>query len=133
MLPAGSSIVCVDKDPQRIEAAYEGIALQFRQADIQQIDFTPGSLSGVLIANALHYVNDQPAFIGRINRFLAKQASWIIIEYDTDTSNPWIPYPVSFNTLKALFNSHGDVRKLGERPSVYGRAKLYACQVTPRH
>lgn len=130
MLPSGSSIVCVDKDRQHIDPVYKKVSLQFRQADIQTVSFTPGSLSGLLIANALHYVKDQPAFIERTMGFLAERASWIIIEYDSDVSNPWVPYPLSFNSLKKLFDGYRNVRKLHERPSVYGRANLYACQVS---
>lgn len=133
LLPEGSNIICVDKDPQRIDPAYSGNSLQFKKADIQQVNFEPGSLSGVLIANALHYVKDQEAFIERIDKFLQPGGSWVLVEYDTTVASPWVPYPVSFNRLKELYKGYGEIRKLNERDSVFGRAKLYACQVKRTH
>lgn len=130
LLPGNSRIVCVDKELQAIKPLYDGVHLEFNQADIQEIDFAPRSLSGILMANSLHYVKNQPKFIERISQFLNKNASFIIIEYDTDVSNQWVPYPLSFNTLSKLLKGYGKVRKLNERPSIYGSAHLYACQVS---
>jgi ubiquinone/menaquinone biosynthesis C-methylase UbiE len=130
ILPKGSNIICVDIGTQHIEPVYNNNSLQFKKADIQQVSFAPGSLSGILMANSLHYVKDQRSFIERIGKFLAANASYIIVEYDTDIANQWVPYPLSFNTLNKLFDKYDTVRKLNERPSVYGRANLYACQVS---
>ena len=132
LLPDGSNIICVDKETQPIAPLYDGVSLQFEKADIQKINFEPSSLSGILIANALHYVKDQKAFIKRLDTFLVQDASWIIVEYDTEASNRWVPYPVSFNRLKELFIGYGDVYTLGEKQSVYGQSILYACQVKRR-
>lgn len=133
LLPDGSKIICVDKATQAIEPFYGGTSLRFEKADIQKVSFEPNSLSGILIANALHYVKDQQAFIKRLNGFLTQDASWIIVEYDTETANQWVPYPVSFKRLKELFGKYGNVYQLGERQSVYGHSKLYACQIAPSH
>lgn len=129
LLPDGSNIICVDKETQPIAPLYDGTSLRFEKADIQKVSFEPNSLSGILIANALHYIKDPQAFIKRLDKFLTQEASWIIVEYDTVTANKWVPYPVSFNRLKELFKGYGDVYPLGERQSVYGHSMLYACQV----
>jgi trans-aconitate methyltransferase len=63
LLPDGSNIVCVDKETQTIVPFHDGKSLRFEKADIQKVSFEPNSLSGILIANALHYVKDQQAFI----------------------------------------------------------------------
>jgi ubiquinone/menaquinone biosynthesis C-methylase UbiE len=132
LLPEGSNIICVDNEPQSISPFYDGKSLRFEKADIQHVSFEQNSLSGILIANALHYIKDQQAFIKRLDNFLTEEGSWIIVEYDTVTANPWIPYPVSFNRLKELFKGYGDIHTLGERQSVYGHSMLYACQVKRR-
>jgi trans-aconitate methyltransferase len=132
LLPNGSNIICVDKETQPIAPLYEGKSLRFEKADIQKVSFAPNSLSGILIANALHYVKDQQAFIQRLDKFLTQEASWIIVEYDTVKANQWIPYPVSFKRMKELFEEYGNVYPLGEKQSVYGHSMLYACQVKRR-
>jgi ubiquinone/menaquinone biosynthesis C-methylase UbiE len=129
LLPEASNIICVDKETQAIDPVYKNNSLQFKKADIQQVNFDPGTLSGVLIANALHYIKNQEAFIERVNKFLRADATWIIVEYDTTTSNRWVPYPVSFNRLEELYKSYGEIIKLNERASAFGQAMLYACQV----
>jgi trans-aconitate methyltransferase len=130
LLPEGSRITCIDQEPQQIEPSINGVSLRFEKAKIEKMVFAPRSLDGILMANALHYVKDQPGFIERLESFLSPTASFLIVEYDTDLSNRWVPYPISFSRLQHLFKDYSDVKKLGERPSVYGRANLYACQIT---
>lgn len=130
LLPEGSSIVCIDKETQPIQPLYNGVLLPFKKADIETVSFEPHSLDGIMMANALHYVKDQPAFIERLAGFTN---SFLIVEYDTDIANPWVPYPVSFKRLQQLFQKYDFVKKLADRPSVYGRANLYACQITNNH
>jgi hypothetical protein len=120
LLAPGSNIICIDKDRQQIEPVYNGVSLRFERADIEKVKL-PG-LDGVLMANSLHYIKRQEEFVETLN-----VPSIIVVEYDTDIANRWVPYPVSFKRLQQLF---GEVVKLGERPSVFGRANLYACQVT---
>lgn len=129
LLPEGSNITCVDKEMQEIDPVYKGNSLRFKKADIQQVNFEPNTLSGILIANALHYIKYQEAFIERMNKFLRADATWIIIEYDTDISNRWVPYPVSLKRLEELYKGYGEIHKLNERASVFRQAMLYACQV----
>lgn len=131
LLPTGSHIVCVDKAPQRLKPGYNGVSLRFVQVDLERASFATASLSGMLMANALHYVKNQRAFIEKMKAYLSADASWIVVEYDSDVSNPWVPYPLSFESLQNLFRSAGyeAAKKLGERPSVYRRARLYACEI----
>jgi hypothetical protein len=53
------------------------------------------------------------------------------VEYDMEIANHWVPYPISFLTLKKLFNDVGFsfVEKISERPSVFNRANLYSAIV----
>jgi hypothetical protein len=53
------------------------------------------------------------------------------VEYDMDTPNPWVPYPISFYTATQLFtNLHYPlIEKTGELPSIYNRAGFYSMLV----
>jgi hypothetical protein len=57
---------------------------------------------------------------------------FLIVEYDTDESSRWVPYPVSMKKLTSLFTDAGysSITMLRSRPSVYRRAALYAALVT---
>ena len=57
---------------------------------------------------------------------------FLIVEYDTDQANRWVPYPLSQARLTALFTTVGysSIRMLRSRRSVYRRAALYAALVT---
>ncbi len=101
------------------------------QADFDSNDFKPQGLSGILMANALHFVKDQTGFLQRMRIAFAAKPCWLMIEYDMDEANPWVPYPLSFASLKKLFNSVGykTVEKINETPSSFGRSNIYAAWI----
>ncbi|HTJ11144.1 MAG TPA: class I SAM-dependent methyltransferase [Dinghuibacter sp.] len=122
LLADGSTIDAIDAAPQKpIESPNPAVEIRF-----QQQDFTsepPQSLDGVLMANSLHFVRNKAALLKRLN---ARQL--IIVEYDTMLANPYVPYPADWAHLEAMLKGIGltDVRRLGDRPSVYGKVSMYA-------
>jgi hypothetical protein len=48
-------------------------------------------------------------------------ALFLIVEYDMNNANRWVPYPLSFRYLKQLFQKSGYclIEKLREYPSVF--------------
>jgi len=89
-------------------------------------------LDGILMANSIHYVQDKRGLLRKLSGNLRAGASFIIVEYDTDIPTPvWVPYPLSFGSLKTLFAdlTHSSIEKLSERPSIFGNRMMYAAIV----
>ena len=134
LLPGGSVIHAVDRDASALAAIplrQGGVTIATHAADFTRFPWPFEALSGVILANALHYVADQPAFVRRAAAAMT-QPRFIVVEYDTDAGNPWIPYPLSRRSLTRLFDDAGfeAVRLLGTRQSLFRREPLYAVEIT---
>ncbi len=132
-LKAGGVIYAVDQNKNalnKIPDEYHEVQIIKHQADFTEFDL-PDNLDGVLMANSLHYVKDKAVFIKKIEKKLMHSGSFLIIEYDTDKSNHWVPFPISFQSLMSLFESSGftSIKKLNEHPSIYRRANMYSAIV----
>ncbi len=133
-LPAGSSIYAVDANKtalSKIPELYQGIHIKRITADFDDSTFELKELSGILMANSLHFIRQQKNLIGWLKNFLIPGGVFMIVEYDSDRSNAWVPYPVSFVRLNELFMEAGfsRVEKIKERRSIYQRANLYSALI----
>jgi hypothetical protein len=88
-------------------------------------------LDGILMANSLHYVAAPGAFIRACESHMKPPARFLIVEYDTNEANHWVPHPVGQAKLRALFERAGysSISVLLTRPSVYQPAPLYAVSI----
>ena len=127
-LPRESNILAVDQTHQHLHG-HDHVDITFERLNFEVEDLPFDNLDGVLMANSLHYVKDQAGFIDRIKRKMKPSASFVIVEYDTDRANRWVPYPVSFDKSQKLFTALGSIQKLREKRSIYGSGILYACEV----
>lgn len=134
LLPEGSTVYAVDKDRaalSRIVPPQRSIQLETLTADFVTDELSLPPLDGVLMANALHFVREQDAFLARAQRWLREDGCFLLVEYDLEKANPWVPYPVPFASLPHWFAPLGyrSIEKLAERPSLYQRAPLYSALV----
>lgn len=96
-------------------------------------DFTKpldlSSLSGIVMANALHFVPyaQQATVLGQLATYLAPSGRIVVVEYDRTRGNQWVPYPVSLQKFVALCATAGLTAPLvvGQLPSAFG-GNLYA-------
>ena len=63
-------------------------------------DFTralpAGPFDGVLAANSLHFVADPAPLLVTIHDALVPGGRLVLVEYDADHGNPYVPHPISF-------------------------------------
>ena len=136
ILPPGSVVHAMDRDRlalQRIPGTYHGTSIVTHERDFTAQPWPFAELDGILLANSLHYVRDQVALIRECQRNMHASGRFLIVEYDTDRANPWVPYPVSVVSLERMFASVGysAIEMLGTRRSIYQRARIYAALVSP--
>ena len=132
-LASGSVIHAMDRDAsalRRIPSAYSGVRIRTHHGDFMEQPWPFTDLDGILMANSLHYVENQAAFIRTCETRMKRRRRFLIVEYDTSEANGWVPYPISQTTLTTLFGSAGySARVLRSRPSLYRRAPLYAVAI----
>ena len=130
LLP-GSTIHAVDLYKQPNLQHHPSII--FHQADFVKDKLLIPTLDGILMANSLHYVQEQVACIKKLKtHFRNGVGVFILIEYDTDRGNQWVPFPVSFARAQSIFGDSGfsKIEKIGERQSMYRRDSIYAALIS---
>lgn len=91
------------------------------------------SLSGIVMANALHFVPyaQQANVLRQLATYLAPSGRIVVVEYDRTQGNQWVPYPVSMQKFVALCSVAGLTAPtvVGQLPSSFG-GNLYAAWTT---
>jgi SAM-dependent methyltransferase len=133
-LSEGSVIHAIDRDAsvlRHIPGAHAGATIVTHVGDFTKWPWPFAALDGVLLANSLHYVRDQVRFIHACEPAMKEPRRFVIVEYDTDKANTWVPYPLSSRSLERLFGDAGyaSMTLLGTRPSIYRRAPIYAALI----
>lgn len=135
LLSPGSVVHAVDVDDEALAgmaAEQNRVTIVTHHADFMRRPWPfDERLDGILMANSLHYVRDQETFVRECDARLNADGRFIIVEYDFDRPNRWVPYPVSRHRLTALFAAAGYSSPvwLGSRPSVYQRGEMYAALI----
>ena len=117
---------------KRIVAQHHSVHIHTHRGDFTKPSWPFGNLDGILMANALHFVRDKAAFIRTCESHMVPRSTFLIVEYDSDIPNPWVPYPVSRSKIASIFSAAGysSVQRLGTRPSAFNRAELYAILIS---
>jgi ubiquinone/menaquinone biosynthesis C-methylase UbiE len=133
LLSSGSSIIAVDHNQKALKRikVHEGIELKIVAADFVNDNLPLNELSGVLMANALHFVKNKNDFLQRIKRYLKANASFLVVEYNTSTANMWVPYPLTIGEYERLFAEEGFNRfeVINKTPSRFRRADIVSMVV----
>jgi ubiquinone/menaquinone biosynthesis C-methylase UbiE len=134
LLSPGSNLIAIDRDHgalDSIQLSRKDIHLRKSVLDFVTMPLELPPMDGVLLANALHFSPNKIELLKSIGLTLKSSGRIILIEYDTDAANQWVPYPVSLKSLATLAAAAGfqSVKKISETSSVYGRAMIYSALI----
>ena len=84
-----------------MERGFPGTALHTIAADFTEPLVLP-LLDGIVAANSIHYVRDQAALLSAWRDYLKPAGRIVLVEYELDRPNSWVPYPISFARLTTI-------------------------------
>ena len=126
----GALIYAVDKDRaalKDLEHLYqvrfgEEAGLQTLQADFSKKLELP-ALDGAVMANSLHFFRNKLPLLEHVRGMLKPGGRLLLVEYNVDRGNMWVPYPLSFESFRSLAPQAGFTgpRLLVRRPSSFLR------------
>jgi ubiquinone/menaquinone biosynthesis C-methylase UbiE len=133
LLGPDGRIYSVDRDRNALERQAQAMRHRFPDTPVayRQADFAhPLSLpplDGIVMANALHFTKDKAPVLRTIAAALRPGGRLVLVEYNTDHGNRWVPYPFSYGTWQALAQEAGfaDTRLVATRPSRF-LGEIYA-------
>ena len=139
LLGPGGRIVSVDRDASALRQQAAAMATRFPKIVLDQrvADFTRDlglpPLDGIVMANALHFQRDRRAAVEHVRGMVRPGGRLVLVEYDADRGNPWVPYPLSFETWRhvAVEAGFGEPRLLGRVPSRFLGAIYSALALRP--
>ncbi len=132
LLPMSSKVLAVDnnaKSLKQIPEVISGTGIRLVASDFTTFE-PEEALDGILMANSIHFVKNKADLINRLFGFLNENGVLILVEYDTNHGNPWVPHPISYDTLCELISDQYSIEKIGEASSRYQRSGIYSALIT---
>ncbi len=95
------------KDQQKaLKTLFPSVVVHLLSADFTQpMDLPP--LDGIVMANSLHFHKHKEPILHQIKTYLRPGGRFILVEYNVDHGNTWVPYPLSYPTWEALAKRTG--------------------------
>jgi ubiquinone/menaquinone biosynthesis C-methylase UbiE len=137
LLGPTARIYSVDRDRRALReqeaamrASFPAVTVTYLEADFTRpLELPP--LDGVVMANSLHFQRDKDSVLQRVHGYLRPGGRLLLVEYNADHGNPWVPYPLSYPTWEKLARRNGfrETRLLTAQPSRFLREIYSAASV----
>jgi SAM-dependent methyltransferase len=135
LLGPGAQIYSVDREAHSLERQEISMALQFSGAQVtyvvadytRPLDLPP--LDGIVMANSLHFQRAKEGVLSLVRDYLKPGGRLLLVEYNSDHGNMWVPYPLSYPSWEKLATASGFVqtRLLATTPSRFLR-EIYSAE-----
>lgn len=118
-------IFSIDRDRRALGGQVEPLRRQFPSVEVEFLlaDFTTDidlpPLDGLVMANSLHFIQRKRPVVEKLRGYLKPGGRFLLVEYDVDHGNRWVPYPLSYETWRVLAAEAGlkQTELLLRRPS----------------
>jgi SAM-dependent methyltransferase len=126
MGPSGE-VYSVDRDRAALAEQERILKRRFPEIRVHYVvgDFTRPlplpPLDGVVMANSLHFHARKRSVVESVRAMLKAGGRLILVEYNVDQGNAWVPYPLSYPAWERLAASCGfiDTHLIGTQPSSF--------------
>jgi len=117
---------------QALRSHYPLHHVNFMTADFTQPLDLP-LLDGAVMANSLHYQRHKDPVLQLVKAALRPGGRLILVEYNVERGNLWVPHPLSYPTWEKLATRNGfiDTRLLDTRPSRFLHQIYAAVSIKP--
>jgi ubiquinone/menaquinone biosynthesis C-methylase UbiE len=139
LLGPHGEIVALDRDAGALRRLAAQLEQRFPATGVRTTtanfhDHLPtGPFDGVLAANSLHFLRDPVEVMTRSRAVLRTGGRLLVVEYDADRGNAWVPHPFSAARFPDLAKQAGftSPREIGRVPSRYLGAMYAAAADRP--
>jgi len=130
LVGSDAHITAVDKDRRALQSITGDFELRVgdftKPLDLRDLD-------GIVMANSLHFVRDKDPLLRSVRAMLKPGGRLIVVEYDAERGNPWVPHPFTYATWEKLAARAGfvETRFLHSVPSRWLNAIYSAVSLVP--
>ncbi len=125
LIGSDAVIYSVDQDKGALAEQERAMRQRFPKTTAHYLgaDFTrPLSvplLDGIVMANSLHFHRDKERVLKQVRTYLKPGGRLLLVEYNVDHGNMWVPHPISFEAWQTLARKVGfaETRWLAAKPS----------------
>lgn len=126
-------IYSVDRDQRALRDQEAAMRAQFPATTVHHLaadyrePLSLPPLDGVVLANTLHFHRIKAPVLARLCGYLRSGGALLLVEYNSDRGNPWVPFPLSYSTWERLASDVGlaGTRLLATRRSRF-MGEIYA-------
>jgi len=106
-------IFSLDQEKSRLSVQKKEFDQMFPHSHIEYIaaDFTGHldlpPLDGLIAANSIHFFKERTEVIRKLATYLKPRGTFIIVEYNADQGNMWVPHPFTYPQFADFANQAG--------------------------
>ena len=113
LIGATGTIYAVDRDEgalgrltRAMQQRFPDVTLHTRVGDFDRPLQLP-ALDGIVMANSLHFIRNKTGTLARIRGYLKPDGRMLIVEYNSDRGNMWVPHPFAYPTWEKMSRACG--------------------------